>query len=199
MRQLYTIGYSKYEMFSFIRTLKSHGIEVVADVRSSPSSKYKSEFNMDVLKKTLIKTGIGYVFLGKELGARRTENECYVGDVASYGLIRKEALFIEGLNRINKGLEKYKIALMCAEADPLRCHRDILVCKSLKRDDVQICHILPNDKVEDNDSAEKRLMRECSSDEADLFYSYAEMLDAAYIIRGNEIAYRRGAQHGTED
>lgn len=195
MRRLYTIGYSKYDLMSFIRALKAHKADAVADVRSSPFSAFKSEFTREYLQGALQKAGISYVFLGKELGARRAEEECYVDGAASYRLIEKTPMFAKGLERINKGLERYKIVLLCAEADPLKCHRDILVCKNLKRDDIDICHIRFDEGDESNDDAEKRLMRECALDEADLFFGKEEALERAYRTRGKEIAYRRGADN----
>ncbi|HTI98943.1 MAG TPA: DUF488 domain-containing protein, partial [Dongiaceae bacterium] len=57
--------------------LKQHSIQAIADVRSSPYSQYNPHFNRELLQKALLEHGISYVFLGQELGARRSERECY--------------------------------------------------------------------------------------------------------------------------
>ena len=83
-KKLYTIGYSKHTLESFIAALKKYGINAIADVRSTPFSRFKSEFNKNFLSEHLNAEGIKYVFLGKECGARFGDRNCYINGKADY-------------------------------------------------------------------------------------------------------------------
>ncbi|UTY23688.1 DUF488 domain-containing protein [Treponema denticola] len=191
MKTLYSIGYSSYNIEVFINILKSMHIDAIVDVRSSPYSRYKPEYNKETLKQKLLDNNIYYVFLGSELGARSEDDTCYIGDRADYSRISKTDNFKKGVNRLINGLEKYTIALMCAEIDPLRCHRNILVCRSIRKYNVNISHILDNGRIETNDSAETRLVSEYSMNKNDMFMTEEEVIESAYDRRSLEIAYKR--------
>ena len=121
-------------------------MSAVADVRSSPYSKYVPQFSKENLQHLLREAGIGYGFLGRELGARREEESCYADDQARYALIAQLPIFRAGLDRILSESEDHAIALMCSEADPLACHRAVLVCRELikLRPGLRVTHILPD-------------------------------------------------------
>jgi uncharacterized protein (DUF488 family) len=190
--RLFTIGHSNLSIEDFVALLNMHGVTAVADVRSSPYSRYSPQFNREPLKLALSAIGIHYVFLGEELGARRSEESCYVADVARYERIAKTDAFQNGLQRLREGAAKHSIALMCAEKDPLTCHRTILICRSL-RDQAKITHILESGEIESQAQAESRLLKLLGLPERDLFRTREELLEDAYARQGEEIAYRRGA------
>lgn len=159
VRQLFTIGHSNLTIEAFIELLQLHQITAVADVRSRPYSRYLPHFNKAEVKTALLKNGIQYVFLGQELGARTDDLSCYdLTGKALYDRIAKTALFSEGIQRLLKGIEQYKIALMCAEKDPMTCHRTILVCRNLKPFNLQINHILSDGTLETHEQLEERLL-----------------------------------------
>jgi len=133
MKELFTIGHSNYSLDHFIELLLSHQLSTIADVRSSPYSKYSPHFNKDVLESALRNADIDYIFLGRELGAQRTEDDCYIDGQAKYERIANLPTFQRGLERVFQGIEHYRIALMCSESDPITCHRTILICRELKR------------------------------------------------------------------
>jgi uncharacterized protein (DUF488 family) len=204
--ELFTIGHSNHEIAVFISLLKKHEITAVADVRSSPYSKFLPHFNRATLKEALIKAGIYYVFLGQELGARPSNKDCYIDGKAIYEKIANTDEFHDGIQRVLKGAKKYKISLMCAEKDPLTCHRAILVCQHLRDFDLQINHILRNGDLESHEMLEKRMLekygltqfsdvkREPSqlslfSNQHNGLVTKEECLDKAYRIHGNEIAF----------
>lgn len=187
MSELFTIGHSTHDFSAFLQLLRKHGIEAVADVRSRPYSRLPW-FSRPAMEPELKKEGIRYVFLGTELGARRTERECYIGSRADYDLIAKTDAFRRGLERLEKGVSKFRIALMCAEKDPLDCHRTVLVCRHAKRF-AEISHIHGDGKLESHEAAEMRMLRRYTTAEGDLFRSRIELLNQAYKRRGEEIAY----------
>ena len=186
---LFTIGHSNHESDRFVESLLRHGVTAVADVRSDPYSQYTPQFNREVLTPVLTHHNIQYVFLGNELGARRSESECYVDGQAQYDLIAKTPAFGAGLARLRRGLSEHRIALLCAEKDPLTCHRTILVCRHLRDDPFEIAHILEDGKLETMGDAESRLLDELRLPQRDLFRSREELLDEAYDRRGAKIAY----------
>lgn len=185
---LFTIGHSTRTLDEFLSLLKQNEINAVADVRSSPFSRHMPHFNRDALQQSLKTHGIQYVFLGDELGARREEQECYVEGVAKYELIEKTAAFAEGLERIRKGTSLFRIAMMCAEKDPLTCHRTILVARAL-RDEYQIRHIVTENKVLSQEELEQELLSRWNMSHPELFQEPGEVLDEAYRRQSNEIAY----------
>lgn len=186
---IYTIGYSSFEIVSFIETLKKHKINAVVDVRSSPYSQYKLDFNREPLKESLRKNNISYVFLGEECGARVSDNSCYINGKVNYTLVAKTNLFKTGIQRLLNGAEKYSLALMCAEKDPITCHRTILVCRNLLEEGITIRHILEDGTIEFHKDSEQRLLKVFKLNHPDLFRSEQQRLDDAYARQGEKIAY----------
>jgi uncharacterized protein (DUF488 family) len=196
-RLIYTVGHSSQPIEDFIAQLKANGIEVLADVRSVPYSRRYPHFSRESLQKSLVVAGIRYLFLGRELGARRDEPECYVDGRASYEEIEKLPNFVRGIETLQDGAQKRRIALMCAEVDPLTCHRTILIGRVLARHGVAIKHIGRGGGVEEHRDAEQRLIAEELGDggQGELFGKVGASdarLQQAYTARGNRIAYRRG-------
>ncbi len=201
MNPIYTIGHSTHPIDRFIRLLSMHGVEAVVDVRSNPSSQRFPQYNRNELKIALQDHGLHYVFLGRELGARRREREAYEGRVASYERIAALPIFRQGLERITSGSEKMKLALTCAERDPLQCHRTILVCRNLPIEmRNQVLHILDTGLVETQPDVEVRLIMESglNKDQDELFSTANEgtVLERAYRMRGERIAWQ---EEGDED
>ena len=186
MNTLFTIGHSDHISGQLVSLLRSRGIKAVADVRSHPYSQRLPQFNRESLAVALEAANIGYVFLGRELGARRDEQECYVAGKANYGLIAKTVAFQEGLKRVKQGLAKMPVALLCAEHDPITCHRMILVCRHLRAACPVIQHILRDGRLESNQQAEMRLVREFSDGDSTVTPS---IIESAYDLQGGHIAY----------
>ncbi len=187
---VFTIGHSNLEFAKFAALLKQHGIQAVADVRSSPYSQYNQQFNREPLQRALNELGISYVFLGEELGARRSERECYVNGRADYSLIAQIPAFIRGVDRIVQGAAKLSVALMCAEKDPLDCHRCVLVSPRLRERGIEVRHILSDGSLESQAQAEVRLAQLFDLPERELFRSPGEIVAEAYRLQGEKIAYQ---------
>ena len=188
-QELFTIGHSNHELPRLLELLRAHAITAIADVRSEPYSQYTPQFNREVLEQSLKQAGVQYVFLGVELGARRAELGCYVNGRAEYGRIAKLPLFAQGLERVRRGAQTHRVALMCSEKDPITCHRTILVCRNLRDTDRRIAHILEDGTIETHEAAERRLMDEMGVAAEDLFCTAAERLEQAYDMQAAKIAY----------
>lgn len=204
--EIFTIGHSNLSLEDFIRLLNQHNITAIADVRSHPYSRRLPHFNKSALEIELKNAGIQYVFLGQELGARPPNPNCYVDGKAVYEKIASRPEFFQGIQRLLKGSETYKIALMCAEKDPITCHRVILICQHLREYPVEIYHILSDGTLETHQQIEERLLAlhrlddqtvnqpvqlslfEMSHLSQDL-KSRQERLKEAYCLQGNKIAY----------
>src|ERR1700704_3164996 len=116
---VYTIGHSTHSIEKFVELLGRAQITAVSDVRSRPYSRMNPQFNRENLKQSLSANGIKYVFLGKELGARSEDHSCYRNGQVQYDLLARTDLFKQGIERILEGTQKYRVALMCAEKEPL--------------------------------------------------------------------------------
>jgi uncharacterized protein (DUF488 family) len=186
---IFTIGYATLTIERFIELLHLYHIEAVADVRSQPYSRYTPEFTHDSLKSTLSNAGIQYVFLRKELGARRDEPECYVDGKVRYGLVVKTRTFKEGISRLEEGRKKFRISLLCAEKDPLTCHRTILVSRHLSEQGIEILHILHDGTLESQEQLEQRLLRIHGLSQEELFEDETARLSRIYEIQADKLAY----------
>lgn len=207
--KLFTVGHSNYSIEVFIALLQKHGVTALADVRSHPYSRYLPHFNQAPLKTALLNAKIRYVFLGRELGARPSNPTCYVNGKALYEKIAATELFSDGIQRLLKGTETYKIALMCAEKDPITCHRAILVCQHLRKFNLDISHILKNGDLETHHHLEQRLLNlhglnlpeqpkaiqmslfsdEVLSKSSTNYQPREDLIKEAYKQQGNSIAY----------
>ena len=190
--EVFTIGHSTHSIEKFIALLSMHGIDVVADVRSSPFSKFNPQFNRENLQTSLKASGIRYVFLGKELGARSEDPACYVADKVQYDRLAQTPLFQSGLDRVVEGAENYRIALMCAEKDPLDCHRTILVSRELLKRGLTVTHILEDGSLESHTESIARLVTSLGMSMDDMFISRDEIIDQAYRRQADRIAYDQG-------
>jgi uncharacterized protein (DUF488 family) len=190
---VYTIGHSTHPIETFVELLKKHDISAVSDVRSRPYSRMNPQFNREELKGALKSAHIKYVFLGKELGARSEDKSCYRNGQVQYDLLAKTDLFKRGIERVIEGARQYRIALMCAEKEPLDCHRTILVARALFDLGVEVKHILGNGQIEDHTHAVERLIDRLRVPGTDMFREHNAVVADAYTRRGNEIAYREEA------
>lgn len=192
MNPLHTIGYFNRPVSEFIGLLKACGVNVICDVRSSPYSKRNPDFSRDELRAHLRQVQIKYVFLGEELGARPPEPECYIGGQARYELLARRKAFHDGIQRVLTGLENYRPALMCAERDPMECHRAILVCRHLISRSVNVQHIMGMGNIERHSELERRLVRTLGLEPPPMFASddaWTTAIADAYELQGRKIAY----------
>ncbi len=168
-----TIGHSNHGEGFFLELLTRHRVTALTDVRSAPYSRFNPHFNRRRLAETLKASDIKYVYLGDELGGRSDDPSCYEHGRIRYDRLARTPLFRDGLRRVMRGAEEYRVALMCAEKEPLHCHRTLLVGHELDRYGVDVAHILPDGRLEPHASAMTRLLAEFNlEDDQDLFHGH---------------------------
>lgn len=155
---VYTIGHSNHSVEALADLLLKHGITTVADVRSAPYSRFTPQFNKDVLANALRAHHIGYVYLGRELGGRSDDAQCYEAGRIRYDRVARTPAFRRGIDRVRKGMQTHRLAVMCAEKEPLECHRTLLVATELERNGVRVVHIHAEGHSETNAEAMSRLL-----------------------------------------
>ncbi|MEQ8846196.1 DUF488 domain-containing protein [Botrimarina sp.] len=189
-REIFTVGYSTHEWPGFLALLQRAGVTAVADVRSHPAARLP-QYRQETLAPALRDAGIAYVFLGEELGARRVEPECYIDGRADYDRIARLPAFREGIARLQRGAELHTITLLCAEREPLDCHRGVLVSRVLSQAGWRVRHLLADGTVEEHAQTERRLVEWMGVDPLlDAAADPGELLRRAYFERALEVAYR---------
>lgn len=184
-----TIGHSTHTLEAFVALLKQHGVTALADVRSAPFSRFNPQFNKDALEADLKAHGIKYVFLGRELGARSDDQSCYENGRVQYERLARTELFHSGLERVVRGAQEHTIALMCAEKEPLDCHRTLLVARALDDLGVPVEHILVDGRLESHGDAMLRLLDVVGLPREDLLQSRQELIDQALTRQEERVAY----------
>ncbi len=141
-----TIGHSTRSIEEFIGLLKAHGVTRVVDVRTVPRSRHNPQFNRDTLPASLKAAGIGYTHLAELGGLRHTSPESRNtgwrnASFRGYADYMQTPEFATGMEHLLDLAHKDRIAIMCAEAVPWRCHRslvaDALLVRGIPSADIQ--------------------------------------------------------------
>lgn len=184
-----TIGHSTHSLEVFVGLMRQHGVTALADVRSVPYSRFSPQFNREALKKSLTAHGIKYVFLGRELGARSDDRSCYENGRVRYARLARTDLFRGGIERVVRGANDYRVALMCAEKEPLECHRTLLVAHTLDKLGVVVEHILADGRLESHEAAMERLLDVVGLPHQNLFRSRDDLIAEALVRQEERVAY----------
>lgn len=131
--------------------------------------------------------GIKYVFLGRELGARPADRSCYENGRVQYRRLALTELFRAGIERVRKGASEYRIALVCAEKEPLDCHRTLLVARALDEQGVEVRHILGDGRLEPHRDTLVRLLKITGLAKDELFRSGDERITEALRLQEDKV------------
>ncbi len=165
-------------------------METIADIRTAPRSRFSPQFNKDALAAALAARGVEYIFLGKELGGRPQSQALYTDGVADYDKMAAAPEFRLGLERLIEVAARRSVAAMCSEADPIECHRCLLVGRALAEQRADVRHILASCKVATHAEVEDRLLSLEKLAETDLLASSREQrLAEAYRARARRFAF----------
>jgi uncharacterized protein (DUF488 family) len=186
-----TIGHSNHPIWRFIELLQVHEVSMVIDVRSVPYSRRFPDFSRESLGRSLAAQGFGYLFQGEELGARPRDPSCYVNGRVQYRTVARLPAFRAGIDRVLSEARTNRVALLCAEREPLACHRALLVARELEARDAAVVHILADGTLEPHADAMQRLLTQLKLRQLDLFGARSDLLDLAYATQEERIAFSR--------
>jgi uncharacterized protein (DUF488 family) len=143
---IWTVGHSNHPLERFLALLQSTGVTAIADVRSAPYSRRFKYFNREPLRTALSSVGVAYVWLGDALGGKHAGGATPPAEAVT-----------QALDRLADGAERYRVALMCAEADPAQCHRARLVAPLLVARGHAVRHLRADGTLEEHDSVQVRI------------------------------------------
>jgi uncharacterized protein (DUF488 family) len=190
---LFSIGHSNIPAEHFLTLLRGAGANAIADVRSTPFSRRFPWFSAKNLAATLTQHGMTYLPYGDTLGGRPREAALYRDGVADYEAMARRPEFQLGLDRLLADAARARVCLMCAEREPLDCHRCLLVARALAERGLAIGHIRHDGAIEPHQATEQRLLA-LAGQRDDLFVTgQNERLAAAYRRRARAVAYRAKA------
>ena len=197
---IYTLGHSNYTIEKLIDMLKKYNINCVVDIRGTPYSKYNVQFDKEIIRYTLTKAGFIYIYMAKEFAAKRINKESYNEEgYSDFELVVNEKDFLDGIERLKNGCNKgYRIALLGAMQEPIRCHRSILVGRALIKYGFNVKHILDDSSIASQDDIEDILLNKYFSNRNQITIddlignslSKEEMIKKAYRLANKEIGYR---------
>jgi len=194
-KTLFTVGHSNWEFPPFAKLLRQSGVDLLVDVRSKPFSARFPQFSQPGFAALLAVEGIAYLHLGEELGGRPDDPDVYRSDgLVDYKARRKSYAFRASIERLLKELERHSVALMCAEEDPLECHRFLMICPELAPLGIQPLHLRKASPPETQEAAENRLLVSNgfgSVAQNTLFPELrTEALEKAYVLQAERFAFR---------
>ena len=140
-----TVGHSTRTLGEFIALLRAHGVTRVVDVRTVPRSRHNPQFNKDSLPDSLREADLGYTHMpglgGLRHAKRDSLNAGWRNDsFRGYADYMQMPEFAENLDQLIELAKKDRVALMCAEAVPWRCHRsligDALTVRGIRTEDI---------------------------------------------------------------
>ena len=196
-----TVGHSTDSIGEFIAIIKSHSVDTIIDVRSTPYSRYTPQFNREDLKKELARAQIEYGFLGDSLGARYIDpNVLFPDGRVNFKKVRRLPKFQEGINNVIASMANgFHVALMCTEKDPFDCHRFVLISPALVAKGVLVEHIIDASKTISQKELEARLLKNYDGSlsifakletfQGQEVKTSVKRLDEVYELRNKEIAY----------
>ena len=193
---IYTIGYASFDIDKFTDILNQYKISCLVDVRSKPvASEYHRAYSKSYLEPLLKNNSICYRNYAKEFGARQTDS-CFYNEknYVDFAKFTKSDIFNEGVQKLIKILSLGRnIVLMCAEKDPISCHRSIMVTKALRDKGFNIVHIMPDETTQTQSDIDLRLLEIYfkNREQLSLFNNNndSDLIEKAYAMKNAEIGY----------
>lgn len=197
---IFTIGHSNYSIDRLIDMLRHFNIKCVVDVRGTPYSKYNVQFDKETIRYSLTKAGFIYIYMAKELAAKRLNKISYNDEgYADFEKVIHEDDFKKGVERLRDGCRKgYKIVILGAMQDPIRCHRSILVGRALREYGFNVKHILDDYSIAYQEDIEQNLLNKYFKNRGQITIDSLlgngltdeDMIKEGYRMANKEIGYR---------
>jgi uncharacterized protein (DUF488 family) len=198
--EIFAIGHSNYPYSKFIEMIKKYNINCIVDIRETPYSKYNTQYNKEYFREILKKDGFTYIYMGQEFGAKRGSKQSYNNEgYADFEKVIQEEIFLNGIERIKNGIDMgYKIVLLGAMQEPIRCHRSIMVGRFLNKEGIHVKYILHEGNLATQDNIEEELLNKYFSDRNQISIDSLlgtgqdkqEMIEEGYKLANREIGYR---------
>lgn len=186
MKEIFTIGYVSFTPEEMAHVLQKHGITCVVDVRSDPHSSYYTQYNRENISAFLNRRGILYRNYAASFGARQDDLAYYPEGYLDFSLFTRSDRFREGVKKIESGMAMgYRFALMCAEKDPMTCHRAIMIGRALKEEGFSVRHLIDQEKIETQEEMEQRGIGNQLS-----LFPEEQLIDDFYRKQNRKIGYR---------
>ena len=198
--EIYTLGHSNYSFDKFIEILKKYNINCVVDIRAIPYSKYNTQYNKEFFQANLKKLVYTYIYMDDEFGAKRKTRNSYNDEgYADFDKVILEEDFKKGIERLKVGCAKnYKIVLLGAMQEPIRCPRAILLGRELIKEGFNVKHIMHEGNLKTQDELEEQLLEKYFEERNQLTMdsllgnamSREDMIKESYKLANKEIGYR---------
>ena len=170
MSSFFTIDHSNHDFEAWLALVRRHQIQVVVDTRSSPYSKYVPQFDRELVQRSLEQAGVRYLFLGDDLGGRPANPAYYDGSGhVLYSRLRDDAHFQAAIARLESGMERFSVALLCGEEDPAHCHRRLLIGRVLSERGHTMLHIRGDGRLDSDESVAAEARKPLVADQPALF------------------------------
>lgn len=197
---IYTIGHSNYPLEKLVDMLKYYKIDTVVDIRGTPYSKYNVQYNKETLEKSLKELGFIYIYMAREFAAKRIPKISYNKEgYCDFEKAVQEDSFKRGIERLKRGCKKgYRIVLLGAMQDPIRCHRSILVGRELEKHGFNVHHILDDYSLATQRDIEENLLDKYHKERTQLTIEHLlgtsqseeELINDSYKKANEEIGIR---------
>ncbi len=149
---LHTLGHSRHAIEAFAELARRHGVGVIVDVRGQPYSRFNPQFNRERFRDALAGHGIDYLWFGDRLSGRPKEPEFHGPDgKVLWDKLRRWPALHEGLAEVFERAAGARLALVCAEEDPMRCHRRFLLTPPLVERGARVLHIRGDGRIVSED------------------------------------------------
>lgn len=188
---IYTLGHSTHPLETFIGLLKQHGIEALVDIRSVPMSRFNPQFRQKDLKAALEAVGLDYVYRGDALGGQPRAQHHNRQLRIPYAARVQMPEFKAGLAALKNLAAQKRVTIMCAEKEPLNCHRTLLVARALAEENFPVLHILGDGNLRTQEEVEEDLLNWRGLEVGGLFDDPATRLEEAYARRSGAGTYKR--------
>lgn len=198
--EIFTLGHSNYSIERLLHMLKHFNINCLVDIRGTPYSKYNVHFDKERLQKSITDAGFIYIYMGVELAAKRVRKVSYNEEgYSDFDLVVKEEEFVSGVERLKNGCKKgYRIALLGAMQEPIRCHRAILVGKALREEGFHVNHILDDYTIVTQEDIDNMVLEKYFPDRNQITIdtllgnekSNEELIEEGYKLANRDIGYR---------
>ncbi|HEY3403581.1 MAG TPA: DUF488 domain-containing protein [Ohtaekwangia sp.] len=193
---IYTIGHSIHQLDYFLELLQKYSVNCIVDVRSTAASRYNPQYNKKSLANFLADNKIRYMHFPEAFGARQIDPALLdENGQVDFEKVRRSQNFKKGVEQLREEVEKQSvISLMCAESDPLVCHRFSMISVALQRNGFDVIHIIKDKTTKSNTDLEYMLLNKYDKKirKSDIFtpeISVDDQLKMAYRLINKEIGY----------